>query len=461
VHEYLYVYVHCGCIRYDIDHWQMSDLDTLYSRAILPNVNHPTIELNTKSISNILTTRQHQLDAVLHGISGLEMAMDDIDILHQQLVERKEKIIESMTLHKGLGSALWRLPPEILSLIFHHCLPDDEYLLPRLTHMAPVLLTRICRPWRDVAVNTPTLWCKMHVEINFNKDEEELEDDMEFDDDDSEEEEEEDAEAVEKAWQQAAFFHDSWLKRSRGCPLSLVLRCYPSIELLGSLLQPYMHQISSLAFPLRANRSQLLLEGLSTLRKLVIPAVHYSDILDVTRSISQLPSTMRVLDVMHVPFDVHHVSSLNPVSAHLTHVKITLHADALLQLLRLCPNLSSLRVNTIFNNKKTLEPVTHANIQSFRMVSSWSKIALNSLADMLDALSLPNLRIFQEYCLRAEAWPHKQLRDLIARSKCPLESLIFTGCLTAEAVPQAEYLALIPSLDIVVHRYHYDSDEDW
>ncbi|KAG2751758.1 hypothetical protein P692DRAFT_20872637 [Suillus brevipes Sb2] len=435
----------------------LSNLDTPYSRAILPNNDHPTtIELDSKSISTILTTRQHQLDAVLHEISGLEMAMDDIDILHQQLVERKEKIIKSMTFHKGLGSALWRLPPEILSLIFHHCLPEDEFLLPRVTHMAPVLLTRICRPWRDVAVNTPSLWCKLHVEINLNRDGEELEDDMEFDDDDSEEEEEEDdddVEAVERAWQQAAFFHDSWLKRSRGCPLSLVLRCYPSIKLLGSLLQPYMHQISSLAFPRGTNRPHLLLEGLSTLRELVIPAVNCSDMLDITRSISQLPSTMRVLDVMQVRFDVHHVSSLNPVSAHLTHVKITLlHADALLQLLRLCPNLSSLRVNTVFSNKKTLEPVTHANIQSFRMGScGGSMIFLHLIADLFDALSLPNLRIFKGHCPGSGvAWPHKQLRDLFARSKCPLESLIFTGWVTAEGVPQAEYVALIPSLNIKV-----------
>ncbi|KAG2754835.1 hypothetical protein P692DRAFT_20720638 [Suillus brevipes Sb2] len=441
----------------------MSNLDTPYSRAILPNNDHPTIELNSKSISTILTTRQHQLDAVLHDISGLEMAMDDIDILHQQLVERTEKIIESMTFHKGLGSALWRLPPEILSLIFHHCLPQNECPQPRATHKAPVLLTRICRPWRDVAVNTPSLWCKLHVEINLGKVE-----NMEFDDDNDDYDDydwkEEDVEADDrgKAWQQAAFFHDSWLKRSRGCPLSLVLLRYPSTKLLGSLLQPYMHQISSLsiAFPRGAKQPQLLLEGLSTLRELVItlrvlvkPAVERFNISDLTQSIPQLPSTMRVLDVMQVRFDVHHVSSLNPISAHLTHVKITpRNADALLQLLRLCPNLTSLTMKAdLSDNEKTLEPVTHANIQSFRvgMVPVMSRSLLR-LADLFDALSLPNLRIFEGNCACPGAWPHKQLRDLFARSKCPLESLVFTSWAKAEAVPQAEYLALVPSLNIVM-----------
>jgi hypothetical protein len=80
-----------------------------------------------------------------------------------------------------------------------------------------------------------------------------------------------------------------------------------------------------------------------------------------------------------------------------------------------------------------------------------SMIFLHLIADLFDALSLPNLRIFKGHCPGSGvAWPHKQLRDLFARSKCPLESLIFTGWVTAEGVPQAEYVALIPSLNIKV-----------
>jgi len=429
----------------------MSDLDTPYSRAILPNINHPTIEFDSRCISTIVTTRQNQLNAALHEIAVLEMAMDDIDILHQQLVERSEKIIESIAFHKGLGSALWRLPPEILSQIFHHCLPEDDFS-PAL-NKAPLLLTRICQPWRDVAMNTPSLWCKLQVEINL---EEEVHE--EFDDGDWEEY----FDVVgddDIAWQQAAFFHDSWLKRSQGYPLSLVLRCYPSTKLLRNLLQPYMHQISSLsiAFPQLANRARHLLEGLSTLWELVLPAVKYN-ILDLIRSISQLPSTMRVLDVMQIPLGIDDVSSLNPVLAHLTHVKITLrHTGALFQLLCLCPNLSSLTLYTeAYSDKKTLGPVTHTNIQSFRMDYDGFSMMTQASADMFDALSLPNLRIFEAYCPRDGPWPHKQLKDLFARSKCPLESLIFRGWVTAEAVSQAEYVALIPSLDIVVNPIQKD-----
>ncbi|KIK33415.1 hypothetical protein CY34DRAFT_711824 [Suillus luteus UH-Slu-Lm8-n1] len=425
----------------------MPDLESSYSRGTVPNIYHPTIELNNKSISTILTARKQQLDVVLREISDVESIMDGIKNFHQQLVEQKEKIIQSTTFHKGLGSALWRLPTEVLSHIFHYCLPEDD--MSPTSNQAPLLLTRICRPWRDVAVNTPSLWCQLHVEIDLNRAGEE--DVMECFDDYWEE----DVEADDRVWQQAAFFHDSWLTRSRGCPLSLVLWRYPSTKLLKNLLQPYMHQISSLsiAFPRGAERPLLLLEGLSTLRELVIEDVESSEILDITKSISQLPSTMRVLDVMQITLGIDHVSSLNPVLAHLTHVKITLlHADALLQLLRLCPNLSSLTLQ-VYPSEKTLKPIMHANIQSFHMGDcGGSMMAVNLLlANLFDALSLPNLRIFKGNCPRDRPWPHKQLKDLFARSKCPLESLIFTGGVTAEAVPQAEYLALIPSLDIVAN----------
>ncbi|KAG2035472.1 hypothetical protein BDR03DRAFT_830267, partial [Suillus americanus] len=102
-----------------------------------------------------------QLDNVLHDISGLEKVMDGIHTLQQQLVERKNKIIESIDLHKRLIPPFWHLPIEILSQIFCQCLPQipepREFQAPsKLT--VPVLLTRICRQWREVAVGMPNLW---------------------------------------------------------------------------------------------------------------------------------------------------------------------------------------------------------------------------------------------------------------------------------------------------------------
>ncbi|KAG1858758.1 hypothetical protein DFJ58DRAFT_744808 [Suillus subalutaceus] len=434
----------------------MPDLDIPYSRASVPNINHPTIEPNSESISAILTERQQQLDAVLRDISGLETVIDGIKILHQQLVDRKEKIIQSMTFHKGLRSALWRLPTEVLSQIFHQCLPEDKYLSPA-SNRAPMLLTRICRPWRDVAVDMPSLWCRLHVNININKvgqEEEEDFDDSDYSDDSDDSDWEESVVEVDRAWQRAAFCYDSWLKRSQGHPLSLVLGYYHSTWLLRSLLQPYSNQILSLSinFSRRADGVESLLKDVPALQELVTIWMGNSTILTMAQSISQIPSTMRVLDVMNLPFNIRGVSSLNPVWAHLTQVKINLtHPDAFLHLLRLCPNLSSLTVLTIFHDQRTLEPFTHTNIQSLYMSYHNSRMFLICLAGLFDALSFPNLRVFEAYCAYNSAWPHEQLMNLFARSKCPLERLIFGGRVTVTDVPRAEYVALIPSLDVVVN----------
>ncbi|KAG2069228.1 hypothetical protein BDR04DRAFT_949249, partial [Suillus decipiens] len=93
---------------------------------------------------------------------SLEIVMDRIKNLHQQLIEKKDKIAQSMNLHKGLVSRLWRFPSELLSQIFYYCLPDTDpkinCLSPPSRLKAPMLLIGICRRWREVATSTPSLW---------------------------------------------------------------------------------------------------------------------------------------------------------------------------------------------------------------------------------------------------------------------------------------------------------------
>ncbi|KAJ7751691.1 hypothetical protein B0H16DRAFT_1225672, partial [Mycena metata] len=48
------------------------------------------------------------------------------------------------------------LPVELTAEIFVHCLPDDP--VPPSGKVAPMLLGRICRKWRNIAKGTPRLW---------------------------------------------------------------------------------------------------------------------------------------------------------------------------------------------------------------------------------------------------------------------------------------------------------------
>ncbi|KAG2087523.1 uncharacterized protein F5147DRAFT_527038, partial [Suillus discolor] len=113
-------------------------------------------------IRAIIAEREQQLHAVSQEISGLKTVMDIFNNLHEQLVKKKDKINQSMELHKGFVSPLWSLPDEILSNIFVHCLPNDKHLS-LAQNEAPVLLTRVCQKWRKVAVNTSELWYKLHL----------------------------------------------------------------------------------------------------------------------------------------------------------------------------------------------------------------------------------------------------------------------------------------------------------
>ncbi|KAK7062141.1 F-box domain-containing protein [Favolaschia claudopus] len=57
------------------------------------------------------------------------------------------------------------LPPEITAEIFLHCLydePEDTII----SDVAPLLLTRVCSAWREIAISTPALWQIFAVELD-------------------------------------------------------------------------------------------------------------------------------------------------------------------------------------------------------------------------------------------------------------------------------------------------------
>ena len=53
------------------------------------------------------------------------------------------------------------LPVELLTRIFVECLHDDGPYLHPATYAAPLLLTLVCRRWRQIALQTTQLWCSL------------------------------------------------------------------------------------------------------------------------------------------------------------------------------------------------------------------------------------------------------------------------------------------------------------
>ncbi|KAJ7181459.1 hypothetical protein C8R43DRAFT_911735 [Mycena crocata] len=78
-----------------------------------------------------------------------------------QPLPQKSKLAPALRAHYGVHPIL-SLPVELVALIFFHCLPDRQELN---AGTAPLLLTRICGHWRDIALRTPELWSSVFFEL--------------------------------------------------------------------------------------------------------------------------------------------------------------------------------------------------------------------------------------------------------------------------------------------------------
>ncbi|KIK66079.1 hypothetical protein GYMLUDRAFT_158763, partial [Collybiopsis luxurians FD-317 M1] len=99
-------------------------------------------------------------------LSQLEVEIVRLQTVLDRLLLRKRNVEEYIMAHKALASPVRQLPTEILAEIFVQCLPSDYPV--RDPSEAPLLLTRICRGWRRVALDTPWLWRSLHVYLPQN-----------------------------------------------------------------------------------------------------------------------------------------------------------------------------------------------------------------------------------------------------------------------------------------------------
>ncbi|KAG1890168.1 hypothetical protein F4604DRAFT_651478 [Suillus subluteus] len=364
---------------------------------------------NTDSSTVPGTLQNIQLDVVKHKVSG----QNGVSYRRRQLVEEKAKIVLSK------NSAIWRLPTEILAQIFLYCIPEDGNCTPA-PYLAPVLLTTVCRRWREVALDMPSLWCRLRLEVG-NGD-----------------------------WQQRAFSYDSYLKRSRGRQLSLTLEGHDTDWTeLRSLLQPYIDQISSLSVGFFSNCGSLALTDFRGLEELVIyNGADYNLVLAVVRSIAQLPLNTRSLKLMDLWPDFELLSDFNPLAwPSLTNLEIAVdELDCIPYLLRLCPNLLSLTVVGLFAVEAE-EVFRHDKLRSLRVYGDLHLDWVGTLG-LFDAIILPSLRVLE--VRNSGQWPHEDFKTFLTRSRCPLESLIFGDGVLITEQQEAEYATLLPSLELVV-----------
>ncbi|KAG2136517.1 uncharacterized protein EDB93DRAFT_1168991 [Suillus bovinus] len=373
----------------------------------------PTYNSNVDSPRVLATIGEPQksLDAIMRESSCLQKVGNVVSYRQRQLVEEKATIIQSNTSRRQFSSAVWRLPTEILSEIFLYCLPEDRYLSP-IPRLAPILLTTICRRWREVAVGFPMLWCRLQMQAEHND------------------------------WQQRAFCYSLWLERSGGHLLSLRLECYTNWSKLQSLLRPYIQQISFLELEFSTCNGPFMMEDFHALKGLTI----HQDAIE--RSLSKLPVNLRTLDMTDLLLSRKQLDFFTDcVWAHLTHIEVNItELDAFPRILRLCPDLSSIMMMGIFDPIQTPESIIHPNLQSLHIFGDvfWSS---GGELGLFKVVTLPNLRVIE--ARHMGSWPHEEFKAFLTRSKCPLERLAFGSGVSSTEQQREEYLTLLPSLQLI------------
>lgn len=148
---------HCkACGAFVLDHTPivLPPSPTPHLRRTLRPPNAVETSLIEESLATTLMTITHideeieKLFAVVHDLQGKRHA------LHQTAIE-----------NQSFAAPVRRLPPEILEDIFMLCCPSKPHSS-FIRIEAPLLLTRVCVGWRDLAQSSQRLWANFTISID-------------------------------------------------------------------------------------------------------------------------------------------------------------------------------------------------------------------------------------------------------------------------------------------------------
>ncbi|KAF8654163.1 hypothetical protein AX16_003692 [Volvariella volvacea WC 439] len=298
-------------------------------------------------------------------------------------------------------SPMSTLLPELLSEVFQHCTDTTSPIIPSSKH-APLLLTRVCRQWRDVACSTPRLWTALRIFIGPS------------------------GPCRER-------LTAMWLDRSGSCPLNLSFSAYSttqSIPVMEVLVSHAHHwQSIDLDFPLVLYRTLASLldqtnRQLSTLHDL---RVHVHDMTEPSVfGVNQLRTfqTARRLSALHLDWAIQGLFAI-PYD-QLTSLNVTCRTiNDLLMIMQECSNL--LNLNIIYDR---LSAVTHSRphnatimlkLRFLRLYLSKS-VNFGVLFDLITTPLLEELQIEDPYHL-CPVWPLSSFISLVERSQCSIKKL--------------------------------------
>ncbi|KAK7040892.1 hypothetical protein VNI00_009488 [Paramarasmius palmivorus] len=122
----------------------------------LLTTNYAPTKQETQQIYSILEQPKEKLHTLNDEVTQLQASLANA-------IARRDAMQRHIEAHQALLSPFRHLPMDVVREIFVHCLPEP--LPVRSTSEAPLLLTLVCKSWRQLALTTPRLWCSLHLFI--------------------------------------------------------------------------------------------------------------------------------------------------------------------------------------------------------------------------------------------------------------------------------------------------------
>ncbi|KAJ6463984.1 hypothetical protein C8R45DRAFT_505540 [Mycena sanguinolenta] len=94
-------------------------------------------------------------------LARIDKLAADIETQKEVLRRLEESRCTAQRELNAMRDPMARLPVEISSRIFLHCLPPCPS--PSTQHAAPMLLTNVCKAWTDISLSTSALWNAIHL----------------------------------------------------------------------------------------------------------------------------------------------------------------------------------------------------------------------------------------------------------------------------------------------------------
>ncbi|KAJ7645979.1 hypothetical protein DFH06DRAFT_581170 [Mycena polygramma] len=313
------------------------------------------------------------------------------------------------------------LPPEIVALIFEYCLPShtwhawspqdsgpNDHLWPS-PNKAPLLLAQICGRWREICLNTPSLWRSIAFGEGGSLD-----------------------------------LLETWLLRAGNQPLRIFLQSRDDTraDALMRNVKPHSSRWQEVHFALPASAHQQLdLMAFPCLERLTLVT---PDEAGPSIVIQQAPS-LRHAEIIRLPYFTAHLALQQLTS-------LTLYSQAtpvmIVAVLRCCPNLLALDTGSTWT-LTTLVP-SEAPLQLHFLRSL--KVPEPTLLHCLTAPRLKQLQILITMGSRCDA-----LQLFLARSCCDLQSLT-SKLLRTNADQTRQIFRVVPTVTHLHLHFKWVSD---